>query len=350
MNKLQSLIQNNDHNAISMLPSPTYDVYKGVAYIHMEKYSEALSFVGKYSYEYAYCLYKLKNYKKSVRILKRLETTPKVIILLSQCLYYLGYYNGAYEILSGVRVDDEIVVNLSAIRSMAIFANKGSVKDRLGVVSKDKFKSVFVDFSRYKFTDTGCQNEYLFNQTFEYMNNREEYLNVLESVSENNLLVKAQIKNINGEFTELDFIKLTRLQKEVLEFNMKKTNYISKPTHFLCNAFEIEDINEFKNLEKISYNSFYCYLHLCNKNSYSLNLLPILRNRGGLFKLLYDFINIRRNSRWADSVNLMGKGMSEKDIKTALKFLKAHEKYSKKPNKIFRFRLKCFLETLVQES
>ncbi|TBU18375.1 hypothetical protein CWI38_0244p0040 [Hamiltosporidium tvaerminnensis] len=347
MNTLQSLIQNKDHKAISLLPSPTYDVYKGVACIHMEKYNEALNFVNKNSYEYAYCLYKLKNYKKSIRILKKLENTPKVMILLSQCLYYLGYYNGAYEILSGLSSDDEIVVNISAIKSMAIYSSRGSINERLGLSSKDIFNSKFIDFSRYKFTDTECHKEYLFNQTFEYMNDKEEYLKELQSVSENNLLVKNQIKNVNGEFSELDSVKLTRLQREVLELNMKKTKFISKPTHFLCNAFEIEDLNEFKSLE-LNANSFYCYLYLASKNLYSFDLLPIFENKREKLKLLYNYIHYKGgNSKSTDSVNSTGKKLSEKDVKTALKLLKINEKFDKKPNKLFERRLKLFIKKLI---
>lgn len=228
-----------DHEKITKLEEPEVNSRKAVAFLHLGYYSEALKFCIKGSFEAAYAYYKLWD------------------VLKSQILYGMGYFNKAYELLNKLPKDDEIVVILQAMKCLGILIEKvNKVVGHKLYLKKKEEEMMYDNFDNY-FTDTETNIEYLFNKTFECADKKSEYLGTLKKVFEqfNNKLesniFKKQMLNIEGYFDELDIDTLSKTQKNILNYNMKKTDIIENGLHFLANYQSDLSDNEYKWIEHI---------------------------------------------------------------------------------------------------
>ncbi|AFM99330.1 hypothetical protein EHEL_110560 [Encephalitozoon hellem ATCC 50504] len=234
---LHDLVKNDCHEEISRLEHPEFNQFRVVAYINLGKFEEALRYAEKDSFERAYALYKLKKYKKALRILKRIDTEGSKV-LASQCLYYLGYYNTAYKILSEVKKDDDIVVNLQAMKGLAMLADKNQYAfgNKFQLRKRDELAQ-FEDLSRHDIKHTEGRVDFIFNLSFESLANEEEFVNFLyrqlEKPEMSGTIVEEQLKNIKGEEVNPDL--LLRNQRETFEFNRGAIDKFSNPLHFQQN-------------------------------------------------------------------------------------------------------------------
>lgn len=233
MENLKELIRRNDHENILLLPSPEYNKYKTIAAINLDRYDEALLYTARNSFEQAYVHYKLKNFKKSLKILRKLSG-EKVDILKSQNLYFLGYYAEAYKLLSKYGNKNEFAVNLEAM-------------DALNLLSCQKSPSVFSSKSsnpistvEYKFTDPECRMEYEYNHSFRYIEDEKEFVRVLLDLQNKykieNSCIDKQIKNLMND----EIINLSKKESEIISFNKGLIPEISNPVlfqqHFIENT------------------------------------------------------------------------------------------------------------------
>nr|ABO69721.1 unknown [Nosema bombycis] len=99
LNEIETI---ESYEKIAKLEGDEYNQYKVIALINLDKFKEALKFVQPGSFEAAYIYYKLKNYKKALKIISKFKD-EKSFILKSQILYSIGFYNKAYEILRNMR-------------------------------------------------------------------------------------------------------------------------------------------------------------------------------------------------------------------------------------------------------
>lgn len=130
--EVQDLIGKGQYRKI--LELTCHNREKIIAFIKLERYHEGLLFIrglkknsdvierlealrltGDYRFEEAYILYKLKKYRKSLKILKGLDESERRNVLLSQVLYFLGKYEKAYEILAKCEYEKERDINLLAM-------------------------------------------------------------------------------------------------------------------------------------------------------------------------------------------------------------------------------------------
>ncbi|KAG5858691.1 putative TPR-like repeat domain-containing region [Encephalitozoon hellem] len=234
---LYDLVKNDCHEEISRLEHPEFNQFRVVAYINLGKFEEALRYAEKDSFERAYALYKLKKYKKALRILKHIDTEGSKV-LASQCLYYLGYYNTAYKILSEVKKDDDIIVNLQAMKGLAMLADKNQYVfgNKFQLRKRDELAQ-FEDLSRHDIKHTEGRVDFIFNLSFESLANEEEFVNFLsrqlEKPEMSGTIVEEQLKNIKGEEVNPDL--LLRNQRETFEFNRGAIDKFSNPLHFQQN-------------------------------------------------------------------------------------------------------------------
>ncbi|ADM12555.1 uncharacterized protein Eint_110550 [Encephalitozoon intestinalis ATCC 50506] len=234
---LYDLVRSNSHEEISRLDHPEFNRFRAVAYINMGKFGEALKYAEKRSFERAYALYKLKKYKKALRILRYLDTEGSKV-LASQCLYYLGYYNTAYKVLSEIKKDDEIVINLQAMKSLAILADKNQYTfgNKFQLRKKDDLVE-FEDLTRYHFSQNESRVDFIFNLSFENLSKEETFVNFLSNQLERRemvgTIVEEQLKNVKGEDANANV--LLRNQRETVEFNTGAISRFSNPLHFQKN-------------------------------------------------------------------------------------------------------------------
>lgn len=242
MENLKSLIENNEHEKILQLKSPEYDRYKAIAAIQLEKYEEALLYTQKLSFECAYVYYKLKNFKKSLKILRKLSGKD-VDILKSQCLYFLGYYVDAYKILSQFETKNEFAVNLLAMESLASINNKNRTKPSLFTSKDSKILQKAVDL---KFTDPECRLEGEFNESFKFVENEREWTQILINLQNKykieNSYFEKQLKNISGGIND----SLSKREEEINQFNCGVTRKIKNPVLFQENFVENANKTDFQ--------------------------------------------------------------------------------------------------------
>lgn len=244
MKDLKTLLENNEHEKILELPSPEFDKYKVVAAIHLERYEDGLVFASKNSFETAYIYYKLRNFKKSLKILRKLHGTA-VDVLKSQCLYFLGYYSEAYRLLSQHGSSDEYAVNLSAMESLSYLNAKSAVRPTF-FTSKDT--GAIEDPVRYKFCSTECLAESEFNNAFKSIEDEREYIEQLRILDQkykiDNGCIQKQIKNLTGE----EVAEMSKREREIVSFNTGKITKIDNPVLFQRNFLPYchTDINIFK--------------------------------------------------------------------------------------------------------
>lgn len=234
---LYDLVRGDRHEEISRLDHPEFRQFKAVACIRMGRFEDALQCVEKGSFEHAYTLYKLRRYKRALRVLRRIDTEGSRV-LSSQCLYYLGYYNTAYKLLSGVKRDDDVVVNLQAMRSLAILADKNQcVFGNKFQLCKRDVLGKFEDLDRHRFSSPEGRVDFVFNQSFERLFDEDEFVRFLSEQVERpemrGTIVEEQLKNVRREAVCMDM--LSKGQAETARFNCGEIGRLSNPQHFQQN-------------------------------------------------------------------------------------------------------------------
>lgn len=245
MESLEELIKSENHEKILELSSPEYDRYKVIAAINLEKYEEALIYSTKNSFEEAYIFYKLKNFKRALRILRKLKGS-NVEILKSQCLYFMGYYAEAYEILSKQGCTDEFAVNLSAMEALSSLNGP-----KVSVFTSKDSKSIKRKIN-YKFTDAECQLESEYNRAFRLLGREKDFVKELMELEEKFKItgscITKQLKNMMDEEIE----EMTKKETEIVEFNRGIRSKIEQPVLFQPNFMENESTvySTFKDFQK----------------------------------------------------------------------------------------------------
>lgn len=113
------------------------------------------------SYEYCYILYKLKKYKKSLRVTKQLPENERKHVLLSQLYYFLGRYRLAYFYLKKCKYEKERDINLLAIGMMGKRQQKNVyLGEKMNKHTRDKIDSEEYDLSSvsYDIDSLRCGN------------------------------------------------------------------------------------------------------------------------------------------------------------------------------------------------
>lgn len=229
MEDLRSLIQNEEHEKILQLESPEYSRYKAVAAIHLERYSEALLYAPKGSFELAYIHYKLRNFRKSLKVLRRLSG-KKVDILKSQCLYFLGHYSDACMLLSRHGCSDEFAVNLAAMEALASLNNR--IKPSL-FTSNDA--RVPPEMPRLKFEDPECLLEGEHNGSFKLVEHEREWVRALVGLQSKYQVENSCIQRQLSNLAEDNAGPFSKREAEILSFNAGKGNAIANPVLFQPN-------------------------------------------------------------------------------------------------------------------
>ena len=237
---IHDLIQQERHQDILMLESPKYDKYKAIAHIYLVEFEKAVTYMHNNTFEKAYCYYKLKKFKRAFRILKKLQG-KKVDILTAQCLYFYGKYNDAYTLLGKYDTVDEYGVNLSAIEALNMLSSTGYS----GLFSYKPDNKIVNIFS-YTFFNNECKMEYEFNSAFKFINNEEQYLNILYNLNDQYSIFKnsyfnKQILNLTNQ----SCLELTKKQSDIFNYNTIPDYQLSTLDHFQ-NNFCGTKITEYK--------------------------------------------------------------------------------------------------------
>lgn len=272
----------NDHEKILNLEGEEFNKYKLVACIHLGRYNDALKFCTKNSFESAYVYYKLKNYKKALKICNK-NNSEKFDMLKSQILYCTGFYNEAFNILNNFPKDDEIVVNLQAMKSLGILLQNVSKEIGHPLYMKNKEDGImYENLENYKFNSKEAYNEFIYNKSFEEAANKHNFVNYLKKFSDQKSnIFSQQLNNIEGNFDNINFDNLSKTQKNILDFNLKKKNSIKNNLHFLCNYNGKLSDNEYKwiTLVKNDQNYLWYKIPIYNENFAILRLYAGLRNK-----------------------------------------------------------------------
>ncbi|EJW01407.1 hypothetical protein EDEG_00454 [Edhazardia aedis USNM 41457] len=235
---IQELIDNEDHEQISQVATNRH--HKCVGLIHVEKFAEALKIANKTSFEYFYCLYKLKNYKKCLKKMRKAEREGGITgdpsgvqLLKAQCLYFTGKYLSAFRIFE--KFDDStICINTAAAGGLAI-ASKGKFLHKFKPEAKefvdDKIEQEILSILKDKEIDQDDKQEFDFNLTFKDLNDESKFIETLEQNSENKM-VSNQLKNVTGDFENLDESILTKRSAEIVKANKLGVSDIENPTLF----------------------------------------------------------------------------------------------------------------------
>lgn len=237
---LRDLVRDEEHEEIARLEGAEFYPFKTVACIQVGRFSEALRYAAKGSFEQAYILYKLKKYKRALRILRNMNTEGSAV-LSSQCLYYLGYYNNAYKMLSKIKKDDDVVVNLQAMKSLAVLAQRSQQMfgSKFALRAMDE-PVEFEDLDKYRPKCAEGHVDFVFNLSFSHLSNEKKFVGFLEERvgSDSRLkgtVVEGQLRNIKGLYGDIDMSNLSKNQREVVEFNTGAIGQLSNPLHFQQN-------------------------------------------------------------------------------------------------------------------
>ncbi|KAH9410595.1 putative TPR-like protein [Ordospora pajunii] len=234
---IYELVRNNEHEQICAVEHPGLAHFRAVACIFLGRYEEALRHAEKNSFEAAYALYKLKKYKKALRILKGIDGEGSRV-LSSQCMFFLGYYGSAYKMLSKIKMDDDVAVNLQAMKSMAILASKNMYEygNRFQVRKMDDVDG-FGDLQGYGMKSAEGRVDLVFNESFEYLFDERRFVEFLAmqagKAEMKGTIVEEQLKNVRGQ--EVCMPVLSKSQKETVEYNKGVIDAISVPMHFQKN-------------------------------------------------------------------------------------------------------------------
>lgn len=287
MQDIDQLVKEENHLGILKLKDAKYNPYKCVALIKLGEFENAKKYCEKDSFEYAYILYAQKKYKKCLKSLSnQSEKEKKVKLLKSQALYNLGRYNEAYSILSGISIEDEVIVNLSAMQGMALLAHytHTNIPTEFTVEKRDEIAK-FVDMKKFTLKNAELQEEAVYNCSFRYLFDIEKFLKELkEKEGEfNGGCISRQIKNVEGRFSEIEVAQLTKSEIETLQFNKREIAFFKKPMHFQRNFdknFRKSAFGYFKEL----FNRDYDFTEVIPNKSESLILLNAFVNLKRMFK------------------------------------------------------------------
>lgn len=302
INNLQST---EVHEKITKLELPEIGPYKAVALIHLDKYQEALKYCIKGSYESAYIYYKLKKFCKALKIVNK-NSGEKWDVLKSQILYRMGFFNSAFNCLSKLPRDDDIVVNLQAIKSMGILTNSVNnyVFHKLYIKKKEEIN--YDNLENYKFKNQSSYQEYLYNKTFEVLDKKEQFINDLKKLLEqfpNNLVIKNQLLNVEGNFDEIIQADLNKTQRSILNYNMHTSEDIDNNLHFLANFREKMGDSQYKWIKYAGENNFKIDWNKIPKSTDALNILRILV---GLINKNMNLKNIKKHMNIIKDSNIKG--------------------------------------------
>lgn len=260
---IQELIRNKDYHGIISLPDHQYDMYKVVAYIHLERYSDALFLIkqllalhdrktvnvdsnsigmnrlsisdtsanvdgdkpavsdtsasmnrpstsdmsAKYHSDLlfykAYVLYKLKRYGRCIRTLQGRTAGDRERTLLSQAYYYLGYYGKAYDMLVNVKYEKERDVNLCAMISLSKISFQKDGDSTIGNVCVDTLRPANL---RAQLAYNDSFKDYKFYNTGMYIQKYRD---------STNRYIREQVSNLQGRVSQT----LTDRQRRVAEYN-----------------------------------------------------------------------------------------------------------------------------------
>ncbi|KAM0676284.1 hypothetical protein GVAV_000247 [Gurleya vavrai] len=292
MDDLQELIKNNEHQKIINIEGID-NKYKIVAYIYLENYEEAIKLAEQKTFEYCYCLYKLKKYKQCVKCINKIykengERSENLEVLMSQALYFLGYYNTSIQKIKNIRTGCA-AVNILAAQSLAKVGEKNEIT-RYKTFSKDKLTNVNhveqLPLNEEEVVETN------YNLTFQNLYDEKLFVQCLEENVDNKLCLN-QLNNILGNYDLIDNLTLTNKQREIISFNQSGSE-LTDLQHFQKQNKEYEI---FKNIEEFKKEK--------NKN------FPISDNLKILKVLDYlKFKNKRRAKKHLDSI----KDSSQKKI------------------------------------
>lgn len=277
MENVQTLVQNQEHEKILTL-GPEYNKYKVVAAIHLERYKDALLLIENPCFEQAYCFYKLKNFRRSLKICKKLEG-KNIEILKAQNLYFLGYYSDAYTILSAYGDSDEIAVNLSAMEALDHLNKMNKQKPSLFTTHDTKNIS---SFKKYKFQDPECSLESNYNLAFKTVEDERLFIQTLTELDQKYPVENSCIQKQLNNLLETDINNLGSRDMEISNFNKGIINQIKNPVLFQNNFIDSVE-TDFK-IFKDCQNNFSQYL----KGEKSINMF------NDKLKLLKSFVIMKR--------------------------------------------------------
>lgn len=304
---LNILENEQNHEKIAALEGEEFNKYKSIALIHLGRYKEALKYVNKGSFEAAYIFYKLRNFKKALKIICKF-TDERSEVLRSQILYSIGYYNKAYEALSKLPKDDEIVINLQAMKSMAILTDKvnKSCGHKLWMKKRDDLTE-FSKLENHRFTSEEGRIEFIFNKTFEHADDINKFLGVLKDNqklfgAEKETIFRKQINNLEGCYDEIDLDSLSKTRREILLYNMKKADSIDNSIVFL------------KNFNGRLSDSEYNWLQHAKANGYNISPFTIPSTSDNL-KLLRIFVGLKNKSMTKKLILKEAEGLNNDKLK-----------------------------------
>lgn len=292
MKSIKQIVEEKNYDQILKLEGEEYDAYKCITLIKLEKYKEAIKYAKPCSFELAYANYKLKNFKKCLRIIRKSqEASAKFIVLKSQALYNMGRYNEAYKILSQLPLDDELVINLQAIKSLAFVADMSEHRtpSKYSLMKGDDSVK-FDDFSRYKFRDKELEEEFRYNETFASILEEGKYVSILTTLGEKyrSGVVKRQLDNVLGNFEKISKSSLNNSDAQILEFNRDERTSFENPVHYQRNFSGIKG-------RYWPGNDYICYLE-ARSLDYNLGNAQLPRISDNLLILLA-FINLKKMFR-----------------------------------------------------
>lgn len=293
MKQVDKLIKAEDYDSILRLEGQEYDDYKCVALIRLERHKEALKYAKPASFELAYINYRLKKFKKCLKLIDRSVNSKelKFQLLRAQTLYNLGRYNDAYSILRQCPLDDEIAVNLEAMRSMAFIAARSAnaAPTKCSLIQKDS-PALFSDLSNYRFKDEELEEEFRYNQAFVHVLNEQKYMSVLKELCERyrHGVIRRQLDNLSGNFDDIDEKKLRSSDREILQFNRGDSAYFRCPVHYQHNFVNAKD-------RYWPLSDYYCYKK-AREMDYNVGNAVIPRASNNLM-LLSAFIHLKRMFR-----------------------------------------------------
>lgn len=312
-------ILNKEHEKILEYNGEQYEYHKIIALIYLERHEEALKYIKSNTFEQAYIYYELKNYKKALKICCKLiknnaNISNSILILKSQCLFHLGYFATAYEILVTMPFNDELVINLYIMFSLsASFYNskfaklytipcKNSKKEIIRIFGKEIIENNKLPeiLQKYEFENKKLKDEAVYNYSFRFSNEK-EYINYLEA-NKNILEISNQLKNVIGEFEQIDENLLNKKNKKIL---MKNKN---------CDNLEQKIIDE-KEIRSEFVSNYYYYDSLNKRNTNGLMFKDEQMNDFAYYRL---FLQEKLAKNKVENVK-------DENIKKILEFLKSED-------------------------
>ena len=241
MESIEKLVRQEDHALIVEMEGEEYNVYKCVALIKLERYKEAIKYAKSLPFELAYINYKLKKFRRSLKIIENVGSKDtKFEVLKSQVLYKLGRYYDAYSVLKECSLyDDEFFINLESMRSLGIFARNclDKVPSSFSLAKGDPAANFEESVGNRAFRNMELEEEFKYNETFRHLSNADLYIGALRKLGKkySSGLVRRQLDNVLGNFEKINPAMLEQQDREVLKFNMGEIDSFLNPVHYQKN-------------------------------------------------------------------------------------------------------------------